>query len=305
MSAGGVSFVSLPRIAVIAGHTFTQLVRMKVFYFLGIFAVILLGLQLVEMPYVAGAGGGGEQDIRLLKSAGFFAMNVFSFVMALSATALLLPKDVEDRTLYTILCKPVPRLDYLLGKFFGVMFLIFVSLVVMDVLFCLVLQHRVDGVAEMQRVALERMGRGDDFVNGRLAETYDLGVTWNLQAGVLAVFCKAAVVASVALLVSTFSTSTIFTMIITVIVVLIGLIQADAREYFLLQQRVSGASGMGEVTRWIALLFPDFQLLGMEDGVIDGRVVPAGVVGRVGLATFLYCSIYVVLGWFVFRRKEF
>jgi len=42
-------------------------------------------------------------------------------VYSIAATALLLPRDVEDRTLYTILSKPVPRIEYLLGRLVGVL----------------------------------------------------------------------------------------------------------------------------------------------------------------------------------------
>lgn len=302
--SGGTSFISPSRIMTIAGHTFTQLVRMKVFYFLAIFALLLMGLQLFDMPYVSGAGGGEEQSIRLIKSAGFFAMNTFCFILALTATALLIPKDVEDRTLYTILCKPVPRLDYLLGKFFGVITLIAVSLLVMDGIFCFILNQRIEAVVAEHSAYLKQMRKPPEMIEEYITNVRAQGVTLSLQAGVLGVFLKALVVASIALLVSTFSTSTIFTIIVTVIMVLIGLIQADARDYFMQQRALGETSVMSEVTRWIAYIFPDFKLLGIEDSVIDGKQLPLGITMRVILVAVFYSAIYVVLSWFVFRKKE-
>ena len=79
------------------------------------------------------------------------------------ATALLLPKDVEDRTLYTILAKPVPRFDYLAGKLLGVLLLVFVSLALMDVLMTAVLQIR----TSMVRGAADGDGAGDGLAAGR------------------------------------------------------------------------------------------------------------------------------------------
>lgn len=298
-----IGFISPARIAVIAGHTFTQLVRMKVFYFLIVFAVLLLGLQFLDMGAL-GAVKAAEQNLRVMKGAGFFAMNMFSVILALSSTALLLPKDIEDRTLYTILCKPVPRLDYLLGKLFGVLSLVGLGLLLMDGLFCLLLRSRVDSIVAEQTAALSQMGRSPELIEAYVQSIKDQGVSWNIQAGVLAVFLKAAVVASVALLVSTFSTSTIFTIIITVVVVLIGLIQSEARDYFLQQQSLGMSSPLLEMTRWIALLFPDFKLLGIEDGAINGKLIPASLVIRVSIVGVLYTLIYTVLSWFVFRRKE-
>ncbi len=298
-----IGFISATRISVIAGHTFTQLVRMKVFYFLVVFAVIVLGSQFVDMSTL-GAVKAVEQNLRVMKGAGFFAMNMFSVILALSATALLLPKDVEDRTLYTILCKPVPRLDYLIGKLLGVVALVTVGLLVMDGLFCLILNIRVEAMVAEQADLLTRMGRSAEVIESHAAAIREQGVTWSLQAGVIAVLLKAIVVASIALLVSTFSTSTIFTIIITVVVVLIGLIQAEARDYFLQQQSLGMSSPMLEMTRWISLLFPDFKLLGIEDGVINGERISWSLLGRVSLAGVLYAAIYTVLSWFVFRRKE-
>lgn len=300
----GTSFISATRIGVIAGHTFTQLVRMKVFYFLAIFGLLMLGLQLVEMPHEQSAGGGIDQNLRLLKSAGFFAMNTFAVVLALSATALLLPKDIEDRTLYTILCKPVPRLDYLIGKYCGVLLLIAVSLAVMDGLFCYILQNRVDSaIAELVSSPQGRKLPAE-LIEAKVEHLRTQGANAVLQLGVLAIFLKAAVVTAIALLISTFSTSTIFTIIVTIIVVLIGLIQADARDYFLQQQALGVSSPMSEVTRWIAMLFPDFQLLAMEDGVIEGRDIPLAVAGKVALVAVLYSGMYTVLAWFFFKNKE-
>ncbi|MFD2157839.1 ABC transporter permease subunit [Rubritalea tangerina] len=296
-------FLSIPRVMVIAGHTFTQLVRMKVFYFLVVFALIVLGIQFVDMSML-GAVSAVEQNLRVMKGAGFFAMNTFSVILALSATALLLPKDIEDRTLYTILCKPVQRLDYLLGKLMGVMLLVGVGLLVMDGLFCLILNSRVESIVSAQSEALQKMGRSEVYIAESVEAIRAQGVSWGMQAGVLAVFLKALVVASIALLVSTFSTSTLFTIVITVVVVVIGLIQGEARDYFLEQQSLGKSSGMLEMTRWVALLFPDFKLLGIEDGVINGRDVPLRLLWQVSLVAVLYSAIYTCLSWFVFRRKE-
>ena len=65
----------------------------------------------------------------MLKDVSLGAMSIFTWLLAVLATAMLLPKDIEDRTLYTILAKPVPRFEYLLGKLLGVLALLFVALV--------------------------------------------------------------------------------------------------------------------------------------------------------------------------------
>ena len=139
---------SCSRIGIIAGNTFTHLMRMKIFYFLLVFVLIWLGLNVFKLPHTAGpesVGAGGE-ELRLLKAPLVGTMKLFAIIIGIVATALLIPRDVEDRTLYTILAKPVPRLDYLLGKLFGVLLLILAGLTVMTLLLDVVLWYRTQGI---------------------------------------------------------------------------------------------------------------------------------------------------------------
>ena len=122
------SLLSLSRIWIIAGNTFTHLVRMKIFYFLLIFVLIWLGLNVFKLPYNAGpesVSGAGGEELRILKAPLVGTMKLFALIIGIVATSLLIPRDMEDRTLYTLLAKPVPRLDYLLGKLLGVLLLVF------------------------------------------------------------------------------------------------------------------------------------------------------------------------------------
>ena len=130
-----ISFFSLRRILIVAQSTVTQLVRMKVFYFLAPIALLFVGIQFLDLIWYQGAETlQPEQELRMHKNICLGTMMVFSSMFGIVATALLIPGDIEDRTLYTILCKPVPRFDYLVGKLLGVMAVIFIAMVVMDVL---------------------------------------------------------------------------------------------------------------------------------------------------------------------------
>lgn len=70
------------RMAVIAGTTFTQLVRMKVFLFLGLFAVALLALSSFRLSAVLGPETGGINELVLLKNSAYGAMRVFGLFSA-------------------------------------------------------------------------------------------------------------------------------------------------------------------------------------------------------------------------------
>lgn len=120
---------SVARVAALAGNTLTELVRLKVFYFLLIFALLLIGnsLFMARLSF--------QQEFQVLKDVSLGAMSIFTSLLAIVASAQLIPRDVEDRTIYTILAKPVPRYEYLIGKLAGVLLLLGLSILAMSALF--------------------------------------------------------------------------------------------------------------------------------------------------------------------------
>jgi ABC-type transport system involved in multi-copper enzyme maturation permease subunit len=289
------------RIVALSLNTFTQLVRMKVFYFLMVFALIMLGSNFFDLPQHSLPETFGFGVLRAIMSWSLGAMTLFSMVMAIVATALLLPRDVEDRTLYTILAKPVPRIDYLAGKLFGVLLLLAVALLVMDLLMLAVLQVRV-GMFEGQLDAMIAAGHAGDEIGRMRASLRANAPGWSLQGAVVAVFLRAAVMTALTLFISTFSTSTLFTSIVSFLVYFLGYFQADLRAVFL------HGSGVGMLERGgalvVSLLLPDFQLFNVIDAVIEGGAMPPAVIGRLAVMGGFHVAIYLTAAWYVFADKE-
>jgi ABC-type Na+ efflux pump permease subunit len=243
----------------------------------------------------------------MLKDLSLAAMALFCMLFAIAGTALLIPKDVEDRTLYTILCKPVPRLEYLLGKLTGVIWLIFISLVCMDVLFCTVLHLKQESIVAQQIEALsERSYSSQEDREKAVAQVIDLsarqGLRWNLQSAVYAIFLKSVVLSVVALLMSAVASSTLFTIMSSLAVMIIGHAQAMARDYLLdphsnavLPRLVSGA---------VALIFPDFKSFDVVDAVILGDTVPFIANLQMTGLTAVYLTLYMLAAWVIFADKE-
>jgi ABC-2 type transport system permease protein len=294
------------RIAEIAFHAFTQLVRMKVFYFLAFFALILIASNFFNLPQHEGPEAAGIDVLRAIKSWSLGAMTLFSVVLSIVATALLLPKDVEDRTLYTILAKPVPRLDYLAGKLLGVLLLVFVSLAIMDLLMSGILQIRTNMVLADQMAFAEARGWPAEEVEVLRNDILAQGPSASLQGAVFSVFLRASIIASLALLISTFSTSTLFTTIIAFLIYFIGHFQADARAAFLSQEAGTSDSFFANaVTLLVALVLPDFQLFNVIDAVIEGEVLPLLILGKLTLMGLFYAVFYIIASWLIFAKKEF
>lgn len=293
------------RVLTIATHAFTQLVRMKVFYFLVIFVVVGIAANFFNLPQHQSVESVGVNVLRNIKGWSLGAMTLFALVMSIVATALLLPRDVEDRTLYTILAKPVPRIDYLIGKLLGVLMLVFVSLALMDLLMVGVLQFRTHLVMAEQEQIARGMGWDQEAIDSLRRDVLVCGPNWGLQAAVLSIFLKAVVMAAIALWISTFSTSTLFTTIVSTMVLFIGHFQADARDFYL----SSGEAGQTTLSQWLAMLFsmvmPDFQLFNVVDGLIQGQVISLLMMGKLALVALYYAVFFLFASWWVFSDKEF
>src|ERR1700675_3805740 len=127
---------SLARVFAITTNTLTELTRLKVFYVLLIFALLLIGSSVFMARLTF------QQEFQILKDVSLGAMSIFTSLLAIVATARLIPQDIEDRTVYTILAKPVPRFEYVLGRLAGVLLLLAISTLVMSAMFLVVLYAR-------------------------------------------------------------------------------------------------------------------------------------------------------------------
>ena len=284
---------SAARVWAISGNTLTELVRLKVFYFLLLFALVIIGSSLFMIQFTF------QQEFQVLKDASLGAMSIFTSLLAILATANLLPKDIEDRTLYTILAKPVPRFEYLLGKICGVFLLLLISVVCMSVVFVIVLWLRQSSVlADVQR---EFAASPEDLAI-KIREVKAAGLTASIFQGVGLIYIKACLLASLTLLVSTFATSAIFTTIVSVVIYFIGHLQSTAREYWLAGENISWLTRI--FTALLALAFPDLQLFNLVDDIVAGNPVAMILFLKTCGLGCLYILFYILAAQFVFVKKE-
>ena len=285
---------SYRRVAAITGNTFTELVRLKVFYFLLIFALILIAnsLFLARLSF--------QQEFQVLKDVSLGAMSIFSSLLAIVATAQLIPRDLEDRTIYTILAKPVPRYEYLMGKLAGVLLLLALSILAMSALFLALLFVREHILANETLRATA--GLRPEKVQEALRNLKTSAFNYNLFLGIIIIYLKAALLASLTLLISTFASSNIFTIVVMVFVYFIGHLQATAREYWL--QDHSGGWLVKAFLALIALAFPDLQLFNLVDEIVAGTAIPMTLFTQTAVLGCVYTSIYLFLAWVAFQGKE-
>ena len=236
----------------------------------------------------------------MLKDISLGAMSVFGSIIAILATANFLPKDMEDRTIYTILAKPVPRFSYLLGKLCGICSLLAVSILLMSAVFLAVLWIREGTVLAETRAQLQ--GSSAEEIAAAVKEVTNATFHINLIPGIAVIFLKSALLASLTLFLSTFATSSIFTILMATALYFIGHLQSTAREYWLAGVDVQWWSRL--LAALVSLLFPDLQAFNLTDDIIAGAAVPMAVfAGTIGLG-LLYISVYFSLAALVFSDRE-
>jgi len=209
---------SLRRIAAIAHNTLREAIRSRVLYALLFFAVALIGTGalLSTLSYV-------ERE-RILQDVGLGAIRLFGVLLAIFVGIGLVHREVDRRTIFTILAKPISRSEFLVGKYFGLVLTLWLQIGIMALVFVAV-----------------SLGAGAP-----------LGVAH--AAAMLMIGIEVAVVVAVALLFSSFSTP-MLAAFFTGSVWLIGHLTRDLRAL----GASSDSVGTRWATEWIYRTLPDLE----------------------------------------------
>jgi hypothetical protein len=173
----------------------------------------------------------------------------------------------------------------------------------MDIAFSGVLWLRQSLVLAQSVTALKQEGVATPEAIAQLNEFVGKqGLTWNIHLGVLAIFLKASVIAALSLMISCFASSTLFTVVISLLVTIIGHGQGLIREYFF-------TAGMNQIMKkmgsaMLAILTPDLGIFDVLDNVINGEIVSAFSAGVMIGTAAIYVTGYVLVSHLLFVEKE-
>ncbi len=112
---------------IVAVNTFREAVRDRVLYNLIFFALLMIAAAVL----VGGISIGIERDV--IVNLGLTAISLFGIIMAIFIGVGLVYKEIEKRTLYSLLAKPVRRWEFLVGKFGGLLLTLVVNTILMTV----------------------------------------------------------------------------------------------------------------------------------------------------------------------------
>jgi ABC-type transport system involved in multi-copper enzyme maturation permease subunit len=250
-------------------NTFREAVRNRAFVGLAVVAagLILASWMLGELAVVGQAG-------RVVVSFGFFAVSLFAVATAVVMGALLLHKELERKTIFTIVSKPVHRVEVLLGKFAGILGVVGVEVALLGTVWGLVV-----------------VGEGGGFGLEHLK-------------GLLLIYLELMVVAGLAVMFSALS-SPVFSAVFTAGGFAVG------RVVYVIDEMVREGWGLGatEVGRWVGGavvgVFPDLSVFNISQQVMLDIPTSGAYLGEAAMYALAYTLIFLGIGVAGFQRRDF
>jgi ABC-type transport system involved in multi-copper enzyme maturation permease subunit len=261
----------------IAINAFRESVRDKVLYNLVAFAILLMGASYLIGQLTAG------QDVKIIKDLGLAATSIFGVFIAIFIGIGLVSKEVERRSIYAILSKPIERYQLVLGKYLGLLLTLAVNLSVMAAALYLVLAY----MSWME---------GPLVTGAWEAPALDP----RLLTAVAMIFVELAVVTAIALFFSTFSTP-ILSAALTFGVFIAGRFSADLRNFNEVVDSPAAAT-LASALYWV---LPNLGPFDIRAEVVHAMPVPAGeMLLAVGYGV-LYVAALLAIAMLVFSRRDF
>jgi len=248
---------------VISLNTFREAIRDRVLYLLLVFALILIGTsRLLSLLTV-----GNEEKI--IKDVGLSAISVFGVLTAVFVGVSLVFKEIERRTVYTLLAQPVQRWQFLCGKYVGLLTVLGLNVVLMSAALASILLLRGESVLP-------------------------------LLPALLLILVELAVITAVALLFSSL-TNPILASVWTFAVYVAGHLSWSLD---LLKDKLPAGPGtvLCDVLHFV---LPNLDRLDVKAEAVHGLPLPGGFVAAGLLYGMGYAGIVLVLACLAFSRKEF
>ena len=246
-------------------------------YNLVVFAVLLMAAS-----YLIGELS-ACQDIKIIKDLGLAAIATFGLMIAVFIGIGLVWKEVERRSIYGLLSKPISRAQFIVGKYAGLVLTLAVNIAVMVGAWYAVLGYMGATVSPAARA-------------GWVAPATDP----TMLKAVILIFVELMLVTAVALFFSTFS-SPFLSAGLTVGLWVIGHFNADLRNF----EAVVESPAAAWLARGLYYLLPNFAAFDVKYQVVHALPVPAGYLASTAAYGAAYIALLLVAAVAVFSRRDF
>jgi len=254
------------RAGVVALNTFREAVRDRVLYSLVFFGLLMMAAAVA----VGQISIGIEQTV--IVSLGLSAISMIGVLISVFIGVALVSKEMDKRTLYALLAKPVRRWEFLLGKFGGLVLTLAVNTAAMALGLLLVMLYVKHSLERSDAVVL---------------------------VAVYFILLKLALIVALALLFSCFTTP-VLAILFTVGLYIVGLYVQELRD---LPVEVMSPA-MAAFTKWLAQLLPNFENFNVMAMAAHGRAVPGALILQNTLYAVVYCTIVLTAAAVVFSRRN-
>jgi ABC-type transport system involved in multi-copper enzyme maturation permease subunit len=273
---------------------------------------------------------------RLIKNMGMFSIDFIGFMIAVFVGVYMVYNELDKRTIYTIVSKPIARSEFVLGKFFGLLLTIYVNVLIMAVFFFAVLFYRDAVIPDnlIKTIFSERNGEMVQtmslpwFYLTTVAQSFGLGiislfgystpVNEGLLAAIFMSMMGLAIMTSFAILYSTFTTPTLSAVFTFLTWVIANLNEDIIRFAWRLQENARGMpmEAADAFKYYFALawahILPNLGFFDLRMQVIHGvGSDPANMAAApvISLLHVLYGLVYtggvLTLACFIFRHRSF
>ncbi len=261
----------------VALNVFKESVRDRVLYSLVAFASLLMGISYLIGQLTAG------QDIKIIKDLGLAAIATFGLLIAVFIGIGLVWKEVDRRSIYSLLTKPVRRHEFIIGKYAGLALTLAVNVAIMTVVFYAVLAYMNTQFPENVRAVWP-------------APAVDPGM---LRAIGL-IFVELLLVTAIALFFSTFS-SPFLSAALTFGLWVIGHFNADLRSF----EAVLDSPVAASLARALYYVLPNFAAFDIKTQVVYALPVPASYLVTTAAYGALYVALLLTAAVMIFARRDF
>jgi Cu-processing system permease protein len=251
-------------ILAIAGQTFTEARRNKVFYSLFFFAllVVVTSVLFTEVTIVT-------MD-RVLKDTGIAAINVFALALTIFTGVGVINREVDRRSIYTVIVKPIPRYVFILGKYLG--------------LLCIAIAT--SGAMFLGLLVVMAL--------------YQTPITTAVFAGYLGILLETAVIGAFAVLCSTF-TSSFISAVLCVAVYLSGHMSSDLLWY----ANKAGSELVKAFCRGLYYVVPNLERFNFKVHVTYDLAIGSGDLFSMGAYGLTYVGSFLIAAVVVFSNRDF
>lgn len=251
------------KIGGIIRYTFIEIFRNKVYHVLLLFAGILI-LSAILLGSL-----GGEQKARMIIDMGLASIETLALIISVFAAVTLVLEEMESRTLYLLLTRPVARYQFIVGRFLGLIAVMSVTYLVM-------------AAGHIALLAATRIP---------LDSHYALSLYYSFE--------KIVLITALALFFSLFSTSTVSAVAFTLFFWVMG--------HFSHEIRFLGHRASQPLVSWICNAFyylaPNFQVMNLRDfSPAQAGLHWLWAAAGYGISYTLVCLSLTV---FLFQKKEF